>query len=322
MAVRKTARESTTKLHQNVSEVMPKFYEGTYKLETVVDSQEDSEEYILKYISKIKERNRKQGVSGKYSVYADFPYTTIKNIIKLKEIDIKEELMDTILEALLETLFCPKQLLLDKIEAIQLIIFIKINSNKTDYDFKNYMTKIKNDEEIVLRGRSDFFLFKQTEKTIQFNFTMMQLVFNDLDYIDLLDILGAYGELNEFEKIEALKALISVFENGYADEIDKIFLFMILQFALGLSRSTNHDVRYHSIRLLLLIMTDDTKKPILTQLSKTMDYDSGYIKNLIINKIDALITINLDIGNFIMQKASVDNHYIIRKCGCEFIEKQ
>ncbi|AEF17817.1 hypothetical protein Thexy_1793 [Thermoanaerobacterium xylanolyticum LX-11] len=320
ISIRRSKRDYTDKLHESVSKFMPNFYEETYKLETMIDSLENSEEYIFKYVYKIKERNQTQGKDGKYSLYAYSLFTIIKNIIDMNKIDNNDKLLSTILEVSLETLLCPKQLLLEKVEAIKLIIYMKLNSTSEMYDFEKFFCQIESKKDVVVDGFCDHF-YKQTNITIQFCYMLMKMVFDNLDNGELLEYLGMYNELEESEKIEALKALISVFENNYCSKINDNILFMFLQFVLGLSHDSNHDVRYYAVKTLLLMISPATKDPIFTRLSKMMDYDSAYIKNLIINQAENLINIYPDILNFIIQKASVDNHYVIRKRGCELIAK-
>ncbi|MFJ5717515.1 hypothetical protein [Neobacillus sp. NPDC093127] len=320
IAIRKSKKEYTSVLHRNVLEHMTNFNLEIYTIETMVDTQEDSEEQILKYIFELKERNRTQGINGSYTGYANNLYQTIKNIIKLNNIELHGELVNSILEASLETVLSRKQLISDKIDAIKMIIFVKQNCDVGNINFNYYIKEIRNNKELVIDGYRDPF-FKKTNTSLQFNLVMLKLVFEDLDINLLFDILGSYGELDEFEKIEALKAVISTFENDICNKIDKRFLFMLMQFVLSLSHNKNHDIRFYSIKALLLMITEDTKTTILTQLSKRMDYDSVFIKNHIMNQFDRLLNIDLKVTNLMIQKASVDNHYVIRKRGLDFLEK-
>lgn len=319
--VRKSDRLLTSKLDQNVLAYMPEFYKGTYALEIDVESQEDSEKHIKKYISVIKDRNRTQGVKGKYVGYSDNPYKIIKNIVKLNNVQLHEELIYDILDSTLETLTCVNQLASDKVEAIKLIIFIKFNAEEKYINFNDYFEKI-NKEIKITTGAYDELFSKQTEATIQFNLMMLYLAFEELEYSTFLEYLGNYGESDEFDKIEALKTLINLLESNATNKMNKKYLFMVLQFVIGMTQDLNHDVRFYSIKALLLLINDDTKDVILKQLSKTMDYDSVYIKNMIIDHFDKLMNIDPVITNYMIQKASVDNHYIIRKRIKEYAEKK
>jgi hypothetical protein len=321
IAVRKTKKEYTEELHKNVIKFMPELYEGRYKLETMIESQEDSEEQIYKYVFEIKRRNQTQGMNGSYTLYVDNPFSIIKNIIVINRIKINEKLLNAILEVTKETLFCPKQLVSDKVEAIKLIIFIKLNTDLGLYDYADFINQIENNKDVIIDGFCDM-LYKHTKTTAQFGYMMLRMIFNRLNYQELLELLSTYIELEEFERIEALKMLISVFENNYCNIVDENILLMLLQFVLGQSHNTNHDVRFKAMKAILHMITSTTKDTILTRLSKAMDYDSVYIKNLIINHAESLMKIDPEVLNFIMQKASIDNHYVIRKRGCEFISNK
>ena len=52
-----------------------------------------------------------------------------------------------------------------------------------------------------------------------------------------------------------------------------------------------------------------------------MDYDSVYIKNLILNQAKKLMSFAPDIIKFIIKKGTIDNHYVIRKRGCELSQE-
>jgi len=112
-----------------------------------------------------------------------------------------------------------------------------------------------------------------------------------------------------------------LFDKDYCHSINRTDLFVILQFVLSICNDENHNARYYSAKALLLLVTAETEKPILTQLSQFMDFDSSFIKHLIINHFDRLMAVNPKITKFMIQKASVDNHYVVREKGIEYLEK-
>ena len=94
--------------------------------------------------------------------------------------------------------------------------------------------------------------------------------------------------------------------------IDSNIMLIIFQFALQLSYIKNHDIRYYAVKALLHLINDQTKKPIMRRVSEIMDYDSVYIKNMILNYADRLRASDLATYEFIKEKVRVDNHYVIR----------
>jgi hypothetical protein len=55
-----------------------------------------------------------------------------------------------------------------------------------------------------------------------------------------------------------------------------------------------------------------TNDPVMRRISEIMDFDSVYIKNMILNNADRLRAFDLATYEFIKEKAKVDNHYVIR----------
>ncbi|MCJ7840681.1 DUF4062 domain-containing protein [Lederbergia sp. NSJ-179] len=320
ISIRKTKGELSDDFHENVMKHLPEKDKSTYTLEVTGKSRDENRKQLLKYIAEINERNKTQGQNGQYSGYANDPYQTASNIIRYGNVDLSKELVQSIFEAATGTLLSNKQLISDKVSAMQLIVFVKAycgSKMSVTYDF---YAKLVDEIEVVKNGH-DGFLERYSTTTLNVNFLMLEVVFNDADYRSFFEVLSGYNKLDDFEKIEALKAIVNLLENEYCKSINRDILFMLLQFVLTLCNEENHDIRYYSAKALLLLITEDTEKTILTQLSQFMDFDSSFIKHLIMDHFDQLIEVNPDITKFMIQKASVDNHFVIREKGKEYLEK-
>ncbi len=90
-------------------------------------------------------------------------------------------------------------------------------------------------------------------------------------------------------------------------------MLLIQQFALGLSNDKNHDVSNYAVIALLHMITEKNRGPIIRRILDIMDYDSIYIKNKVLDFSEKLKKIDKDAYKFIIDKALVDNHYVIRK---------
>ncbi|GAA0486409.1 hypothetical protein GCM10008986_09750 [Salinibacillus aidingensis] len=319
ITISRTKPELCDDLHQNVMKYLPDHSKKVYQIETMTDSSGYDEKHILDYIEEIKERNNTQGQNGLYAGFGSDPYKTILNIINHNKLEIAGDLANLIIETALETLLNKKQLISDKISAIQLIVFIA--KYKNDIAIKdNLYKRIVNNREVVKNVKNDF-IDRYTATTLEFNYLLLEVLCGVVDFRAMFYVISRYTELDDFEKIEALKAVNNLMNDEYAEKIDKDILFMTLQFVLSMSNDKNHDVRFFATKALLQMITINTEKTILTQLSKIMDFDSGYIKNTIINDFDQLIVINPKITKLMMQKASVDNNYVIREKGKEYLQK-
>lgn len=307
-------------LDELILENMPSFFHDIYKLETNIQNADECLSFIKKYINQIRERNISQGQEGKIIGYVSSPYTTIINIMKHENLVLDEIILEEIIEVTTETITESEQTADAKIDAIRLLIFLRNNSKINETVIFKYFQKIKNSHNIGLNDFSDIFA-KQTSTTVRFNFLMLDLAFNSISYADLLEFLTNYEQFESFDKIEAINTIINFLEGNHLNSIDNNIYLILLQFVIAMTNDLNHDVRYHSIRALLLMIKSETKELIMTLLSKKLDYESSFIKKRIIDKFDYLKTIDTKTTKLMIQKVSVDSHYAISKIGMKHLQE-
>lgn len=313
ISLRKQTPDLCSALDDAVMEMMPVFFENRYSLETRKGTQAESKAHIGKFIDQINDRNDTQGKNGRYSGYMDNPYKTIENIIIADNVELERGMVSKIIQSSVDTLYAENQTFGAKVYAINLITFLRLVSDNTTFDYENLMDKLIKDEEYIFSGAENMFLDKTSKATMYFNFSMMKLVFNKMDVEEVLSLLSSYTDLEIFEKLEALKTIISIFENGKSELVDDKVLLLILQFTLGSTNDSNHDVRYYATKALLHFLSSNNKEPIMKKLLSIMDYDSVYIKSQIMNYSEKLKGLDEESFAFIKEKALVDNHFVIRK---------
>ena len=313
ISLRKQTPDLCSALDDAVMEMMPVFFENRYSLETRKGTQAESKAHIGKFIDQINDRNDTQGKNGRYLGYLDNPYKTIENIIIADNVELERGMVSKIIQSSVDTLYAENQTFGAKVYAINLITFLRLVSDNTTFDYENLMDKLIKDEEYIFSGAENMFLDKTSKATMYFNFSMMKLVFNKIDVEEVLSLLSSYTDLEIFEKLEALKTIISIFENGKSELVDDKVLLLILQFTLGSTNDSNHDVRYYATKALLHFLSSNNKEPIMKKLLSIMDYDSVYIKSQIMNYSEKLKGLDEESFAFIKEKALVDNHFVIRK---------
>jgi len=313
ISLRKQTPDLCSALDDVVIELMPEFFQNRYSLETRKGTQAESKAHVNKFIDEINDRNDTQGKNGRYSGYMDNPYKTIENIIIADNVELESEMVSKIMQASVATLYAENQTLGAKVNAINLITFLRIVSDDSIFDYASLMDKLIKDEEYIFSGAENMFLDKTSKATLYFNFSMMKLVFNKIDVEEVLSLLSSYTDLEIFEKLEALKTIISIFESGKSELVDDKVLLLILQFTLGSTNDSNHDVRYYATKALLHFLSSDNKEPIMKKFLSIMDYDSVYIKSQIINYSEKLKNLDEESFAFIKEKALVDNHFVIRE---------
>ncbi|WP_029425051.1 hypothetical protein [Alkalibacillus haloalkaliphilus] len=280
----------------------------------VQEDHEQSERQLQKSIEQIKDQNKTQGKNGLYSHSGINPYQTIINLIRHDLVDMSEKSIEKIIHPVIETVISSNQLIADKVNALRLVVFIKGHPISKKFDLTPYYHEVINNEEKVLIGRDDPFE-KHSNNTLMFNYVMLKTLHQN-DYAPI-HILSQFNETNTFEKIEALKTVNEM--ASYGNELEQGNLLVLMQFVLSLCHSNNHDVRFWAVKALLLMITEETSDTILTQVSQMMDYDSAYIKSQVINKFDELMKMNKQITKLMVQKVSVDNHYVVRQRGLEYL---
>lgn len=313
ISVRLNNFELSESLNNTVMRSMPEFYEGIYCLETQIKTQLGYEEDINKFIISIRNRNKSQGLDGRYSQYSDNPYKTIENIITSKGVNIGRDLVNSIIPVCIDTLYSDKQSLSAKVQATNLISYLKLATDPELFNFNQLIEQLKNDEEFIFNIKEIMFLNKTSKATLYFNFMMMKLIFSSVELEEMVELFSSYNHADEFEKLEALKAIISIFEHIDINKIDDKIMLLLLQFELGLTNDDNHDVRFYATKALLNIISVNNKGPIIKKILSIMDFDSVFIKSLILSNSTKLECLDPKAYGFILDKALVDNHFVIRE---------
>jgi len=313
---RKQVKINTEEIDQMVQENMNESDKQTYFLE--ITNTKDAF-YVSEYVQKIRENINNRGKNGNYSFSGYNPYHIIKNILKSNPDIVETKLANDVILVCVDSLFAKNLTYAEKISAIQLIIYIKLNFPKVNFQYEDLYEKLINNEENLLFAVEEIFR-KHSQLTLKFNFIMLKMVMGKLETIELINILSEFNNQEEFEKIQCLKTIKNAINDDFFKEIDYVIQNILVQFVLNMKNSINQDIRYLAVQLLLKMITYWNKKTILTQLSHSMDYDNVYIKYLIINNFEKLMKLDEDITKLILKKALVDNHYLVREKAKEFIQ--
>ncbi|MDP2813788.1 MAG: hypothetical protein Q8N92_04990 [Erysipelotrichaceae bacterium] len=313
ISLRKRAPQLTEDLNDTVQRYMPVFYEDIYSLETMTGNEIVGRIHIAKSVNTIIERNTTQGKNGQYSGFFDNPYKIIEMIMLNNNVNLELELVSSIINSCKDTLYAESQTLDAKVNAMNLITFLRLFLNGNLFDFNELIDHLIKDEANISSGSEKMFLDKTSRATIHFSYVMMKLAFNKAEIEEIVDLLSMYSNFEAYEKIKALRTIMLLLENNVELKQDKKVNLHFLQFIIGLSNDSNHDVRYLATIALLNMITEYNKVPIMKKLISIMDYDSAYIKSHILALSDKLSATDENSFSFIKEKAKVDNHFIIRQ---------
>ncbi|TWM19781.1 hypothetical protein CHCC14821_2331 [Bacillus paralicheniformis] len=315
--LKKHENEYTEELNLIVQEKMSERDKKYYFLET---TNTKDIHYVKEYIKEIKRNIDLSGKNGSYSFSSYNSYLIIKDILKVNPEIVKFDLISDVIGVCVDSLQAKNLTYLEKISAIQLIVFIKIKFDKLDYDYQNLYRKLMERQDVLLVGFNSL-LERHSQFTLEFNIYVFAMVFGETEAVKLIEILSELNK-DEFEQIECMKALKNIVNEGFFIKLDYSIQNVLIQFVLGLKKHSNKDIRYLAVSLLIKMITSQNKKTLMTQLSKTMDYENVYIKSLILNSLDDLREVDLDITKLMLKKALVDNHYLVREMANEYSRKK
>ena len=272
----------TNKLDLLIKDKLPEFYEKTYKLETTVEKEEDIE-FVKKYLSEIKHQNDMQGQNGIYYGFASFPHDTIRNILLLKKINVSDDLVDDIIQASCDTILSENQSIKTKCDAFDLILFLIQRSPVSIERNQDCLEQIKQSETLILTCPNVSMDFNITEIALIFSYNLLLTYLDKKNYVKIFEIIPYISD-NVATQIQICKTTEKFLENDKKMTINTNLESIILQNVISWLTSNNLDIRWHCVKILFLLLRNDSLKDIINfQLSKLIDNDNCYIKNLIQN---------------------------------------
>jgi hypothetical protein len=120
--IRKQRDEHSSEIDKLVEQYYPDFYKGDYHLEVFPGERAT---HIQPLIDSMSARNKVQGRGGQWIGFVDDPYLTIKNILDFDKISLSEETLGNLLREITSTLLSETQTHRDKLNAMQLLLFLK-----------------------------------------------------------------------------------------------------------------------------------------------------------------------------------------------------
>ena len=270
------------------------------------------EKYIDKYIEDIISYNRTQGENGIFTFSAVNNFQTIFNIIKIDNVRLSEEIFNRLIEVCKQTIISDNQILSDKYSSFNLLFQIYF-SQIHDHNWEK-LTDVFQSNRNTLLIHSDLIDENPIILSIQLN--VMKSIFDGNYNLFINDIL----KLSD-EKIFEIKRVISFLQTIF--EFDKFspngeFIMFCTYFCLNMTKHYSRNIKMNATDLLIkLTKYEIVNQIILNQLSNMMDNSNSDIKLVIVKNIDKIIS-NGDYKEYIIEKARLDNHYLVIKYANEY----
>lgn len=310
--LRKQDKVATNELDAKVREHLQSYYEETYKLETSENGTIDMPLFIRKYVARVKKSNETQGVNGQYFDYATRDIATIRAILIYDKYDYENELMDSVIHTIAETLLYAKEGALAKLDAASLLVCIVL-SYPSDYERnKDVFAELYNKRDCIKIEDISMLSSNIDELALR---VALNLLFSILGYDVSRELMEdmSYLQDNKATTISVIQAIADYIEASdnvvFPVDIQRI----ILQNTFQWIHSKNTNVRWNTTRILLgLLRTSENESIINHQLIHLVDTESFYVKNLILRNIFKCKNINEATRQYILSKCETDPCYIVR----------
>jgi hypothetical protein len=307
--MRKGQDNYSTEIDEIVEKYYPEFYKGDYNLEVFPEKRDT---HIQRYIDSIKARNETQGKNGTFIGFVDRPYYTIKRIIEIEKPSLSEELFDNLLEIILNTLCLETQTYAEKIDAIELMLTLRTQELSFSYNWEDYYSKFDRHFSEIGKGHSGFFM-KDESLSLRLHLIFVRIAFNIECLQELLETLALINSSGEYEIISSLIALKDFLGLELNNLIGKPVMPILVQYISSFCFHESHEVRYHTVQSLYLLIASQYAEFVVNRLSKMMDDDNHEVRWAILHQVSMIRNHSEQTYNYIIGKAKIDNNYLVRR---------
>jgi hypothetical protein len=307
--IRKGQDNFNAEIDEIVEKFYPEFYKRDYNLEVFPEKRDT---HIQRYIDNIKVRNETQGKGGKFIGFVDRPYYIIRRIVELDKPSLSEDLLDDLLETILNTLRRETQTHAEKIDAIELMMTLKRHELSFSYDWDNYYSKLEQHFSEMEKGHSGFFM-KDESLSLRLHLIFIRTTFNVDCLQELLEILALINSSEEYELISSLIALKDFLSLEVNNLVGKPVMPILVQYISAFCFHESHNVRYHTVQALYLLIESQYADFVVNRLSKMMDDDDYKVRWAVLHQVSMIKKISELTYNYIVGKAKIDNNYLVRR---------
>lgn len=227
---------------------------------------------------------------------------------------MSKNLLIKLLEIILTTLRLETQTHSEKIDAIQLLMSLKKQEVTYDYNWEDYYSELKQYFEEIQKSRSRFGLFERDESlSLRLHIILLRYVFGENGLEELLETLSLFSNGEEYEIISSLITLKD-FLNLETNKFDINSMQPILvQYMSSFCFHESHNVRYRTVQALYSLIESQYTNFVIDRLSKMMDDDDYNVRWAILHQASLIEKQNEQTYNYILQKAKIDNNYLVRR---------
>ena len=310
----KTTEVSYEDLEAVIAEKYPNFYKHTFMLEMSAQRDQDLSEYIKSYLEEARSRNKTQGMNGAYSGYAYESLDVVYNIISAEEITLSTEILNSIIEAGLETLSSEKQTIQAKRAAVNLLQLAYFRSREQKELWNEIGNQMTANAATFSIGNEMGFFSKDTNYILSFQYRLFIHCSFKTGPEVLLDQLYSTDSSEAYTIVQFLKIITDFLYCAKDQLMDEALVSAFLYYSIFMSQHKERDVKYHAaICLIGLTNFAITRHLALIHLSQIMDSGSQAAKIAILTRLSQIQIDKEDLYlKQIINKGKSDSNYLVR----------
>lgn len=318
--LRKQNRALTEEMDKKISEYLPSFYEGTYKLETTEDENQDMPVLVKKYVELIRKSNETQGKDGAYFMSATREIATVRSMLLGKGLVFDTDTMDMLISVVADTLLISKEGVRTKLDAIALLICIAVKYPEHYTRNQEVYEKLFEQQETIEVGDYSIFLANIDSVSLKIGLQLLYTAMGKDEYAEILELMP-YIQGDVATTIEVSHLIVEYLETSEDVMLPPKVEAIILQNVLQWLQSEHINIRWNATRILLTMSRNPENCGIVNhQLVDLIDSNSVYIKNLIIQNLDKINGITDKTKEYIISKCRHDANFVVRMI-CDEVEK-
>lgn len=297
-----------------IAEKYPNFYKQTFMLEISAQRDRDLSEYIKTYLEEARSRNQTQGMNGAYSGYAYESLDVVYNIISTEEIALSTELLNSIIEAGIETLSSEKQTIQAKRAAVNLLQLAYFRSREQKELWNKTGDQMIANAATFSIGNEMGFFSKDTNYILSFQYRLFIHSSFEPGSEVLLDQLYSTDSSEAYTIVQFLKIITDFLYCARDQLTDEALVSAFLYYSVFMSQHKERDVKYHAA-ICLIALTNFTiaRRLALIHLSQIMDSGSQAAKIAILTRLGQIQIDKDDLYlKQIINKGKSDSNYLVR----------
>lgn len=318
--LRKQDRALTEEMDKKIAEHLSSYYEGTYKLETTEDENQDMPVFVKEYVERIRKSNETQGKGGVYFGHGTREIATVRYILSGKELICDADTMDMLISVVADTLLISKEGISTKLDAIALLVCIAVKYPEDYTRNQGIYEKLFEQQKVIEVADNSIISSNIDSISLKIGLQLLYTAIGKDVYAEMLESMP-YIQGDIATTIAVTRLIVEYLEISddvmFPSKVEAIILQNVLQWL----HSEYADIRWNATRILLTMSRNPENYGIVNhQLVNLIDSNSVYIKNLIMRHLHKMNGITDGTKEHIISKCRHDANFVVRLV-CDEVEK-